>query len=115
MADRGHADANQVVGRQLREHFAIDIIVAECRRVSFEPQPAQPRHNVHAVILGSEERQSLMEEDIPLPFGVPAEALKQAQYRVSSLQAGNDCFQARASTFGQTGNVAFPPKLAIRH
>jgi hypothetical protein len=40
MADRGHADADQVVGRQLRYHFAIDIIVAECRRVLFEPQPA---------------------------------------------------------------------------
>jgi hypothetical protein len=56
MADRGHADADQVVGRQLRQHFAIDIVVPECRRVSFEPQPAQPRHYVHAVILGSEER-----------------------------------------------------------
>ena len=76
MADRGHADADQVVGRQLRQHFAIDIVVAECRRVLFEPQPAQPRRYVHAVILGSEERQPLMDEDIPLPFGLPAAALK---------------------------------------
>jgi hypothetical protein len=60
VADRGHADADQIVGRQLRQHFAIDIVVAECRRVLFEPQPAQPRHYVHAVILGSEERQPLM-------------------------------------------------------
>jgi len=29
-----------VIGRQLRQHFAIDIVVAECRRVLFEPQPA---------------------------------------------------------------------------
>jgi hypothetical protein len=40
VTDRGHADADQVVGRQLRQHFAIDIIVAECRRVLFEPQSA---------------------------------------------------------------------------
>ena len=39
MADRGHADANQVLGRQLRQHFAIDIVVVECGRVLFEPQP----------------------------------------------------------------------------
>jgi hypothetical protein len=37
---RGHADAEEVVGRQLRQHFAIDIVVAECGRVLFEPQPA---------------------------------------------------------------------------
>jgi hypothetical protein len=41
----------------------------------FEPQPAQPRHYV-AAILGSEERQPVMKEDIPLPFGLPAAALK---------------------------------------
>jgi hypothetical protein len=58
MADRGHADADQVGGRQLRQHFAIDIVVAECRRVLFEPQPAQPRHYVHAVILRTKERQA---------------------------------------------------------
>ena len=56
MADRGYADADQVVGRQLRQHFAIDIVVVECARVLFEPQPAQPRCYVHAVILGSEVR-----------------------------------------------------------
>jgi hypothetical protein len=78
MADRGHANADQVVGRQLRQHFAIDIVVAECRRVLFESQPAQPRHCVHAVILGSEERKPLMKEDIPLPFGLPAATLKYA-------------------------------------
>jgi hypothetical protein len=41
---------------KLRQHFAIDTVVAECRRVLFDPQPAQPKHYVHAVILGSEER-----------------------------------------------------------
>ena len=76
MADRGHADAEQVVRCQLPQHFVIDIVVAECRCVSFEPQPAQPRLYIHAVILGSEERQPLVNEDIPLPFGLPAAALK---------------------------------------
>jgi len=42
----------------------------------FKPQPTQPRHYVHAVILGSEERQPLMVDDIPLPFELPAAALK---------------------------------------
>jgi hypothetical protein len=113
MADRGHADADQVVGRQLRQHFVIDIIVAECTRVLFEPQPAQPRHYVHAAILGSEERQPLMKEDIPLPFGLPAAARKYAPCRVSPLQAVNDSFQAWASHSGQIGNVAFPPDAVI--
>ena len=74
MADRGHTDADQVVGRQRRQHLTIDIIVAKCGRVLFEPQPAQPRHYVHAVTLGPRERQPLMEEDIPLSFGVPGQS-----------------------------------------
>jgi hypothetical protein len=76
MADRTHADADQVVGRQLRQRLAIDIVVAEGGRVLFELQPAQPRHYVDAAILGSEERKPLMKEDIRLPFGLPAAALK---------------------------------------
>ena len=76
MADRGHAEADQVLGRQLRQHFAIDIVVAERRLVLFKPQPAQPRRYVHAVILGSEERQPLMDDDIPLPFEPTSAALK---------------------------------------
>ena len=56
MADRGHADADQVVGRQLGQHFGIDIVVAERRHIALKAQPAQPRLYVHAVILGSEER-----------------------------------------------------------
>jgi hypothetical protein len=47
-----------------------------CWLVLFEPQPAQPRRYVRAVILGSEERQPIINEDIPLPFVVPAAALK---------------------------------------
>jgi hypothetical protein len=41
-----------------------DVIVAKKLSVMFEAQPAQPRTYVHAVILGSEERHPLMNEDI---------------------------------------------------
>ena len=47
MADRGHADADQVLGRQLRQNFAIDIVVAECRRIALQAQILQPLRNVH--------------------------------------------------------------------
>jgi len=76
MADRGHTDADQVVGRQRRQHLTVDIIVAKCGRVLFEPQPAQPRHYVHAVILAPRSGSPLTEKHIPLPVGVPAAALK---------------------------------------
>jgi len=39
------------------------------------------------VILGSEERQPLMSEEILLPVDLPAEALKLAWWQVSCLQA----------------------------
>ena len=45
----------QILGRQLRQHLAIDVVVAECGHIVFKAQPAQPRRYVHAVILGSEE------------------------------------------------------------
>jgi hypothetical protein len=35
-----------------------------------------------------------MNEDIPLPSGLPASALEYPPCRVSRLQAVNDCFQA---------------------
>ena len=44
--------------------------------VLFEAQPAQPRGYVHAATLGSEKRQPLMDEDIPLPVDLPAADLK---------------------------------------
>jgi hypothetical protein len=49
---------------------------------------------------GSEERPPLTEEDIPLPFGVPAAALKHAPRRVSGLQTVNDCFSTLGITPG---------------
>jgi hypothetical protein len=57
--------------------------------------PAQPSHYIHAVILGSKERQSLIEKDIRLPFGLPALAHKYAPCWVSRLQAVNERFQAQ--------------------
>jgi hypothetical protein len=50
-----------------------------------------------------------MEEDIPLPFGVPAAALKHAPRRVSQLQAVNDCFSSLGITFRANGECRFPP------
>jgi hypothetical protein len=47
MADRGYADADQVVGRQLRQHLGVDIVVAERLLVLFEPQAVQPGCDVH--------------------------------------------------------------------
>jgi len=40
-----------------------------------------------------------MKDDIPLPFGLPAAALKYAPCRVSRLQAVNDRFQSLGITF----------------
>src|ERR1700730_15160124 len=106
MAARGYADADQVVGRQLRQHLAIDIVVAERRRVLFKPQPAQPRRYVHAVILGSEEGQPLMGDDIPLPFELPAAAPEEA---FLGFRQGMTAFKAWASRAGHIGNGRNPP------
>ena len=57
MADRGDAQLAQILGGQPSQNRIVDVIVAERRRVLFEPQPAQPRHYVHTAILSSEERQ----------------------------------------------------------
>jgi len=54
------------------------------------------------VILGSEERQPLMKEDIPLPFGLPATALICAPCRVM-LQAVNAYRAGSSSPGGPSG------------
>jgi hypothetical protein len=41
------------------------------------------RRDVDAVFLGFEERQPLVNEDIPLPFGLPAVEQRLAQRRVA--------------------------------
>jgi hypothetical protein len=53
-----------------------------------------------------------MKEDIPLPFHLPAAALKYVS--VSRLQAVNDCFRNPGITFRRIRNVAFPPNSAAR-
>ena len=37
MADRTHAEADQIVGGELRYHHGINVILAERLRVLFEP------------------------------------------------------------------------------
>jgi hypothetical protein len=54
-----------------------------------------------------------MREDIPLPFGLPAAALKYAPCQASRPQAVNGCFQAWASHSGQIGNGRNPPEAGI--
>jgi hypothetical protein len=54
VADRGHAKADQVVGRQLGQYFSVDIVVAERRGVALKAQALQSCRCVHALILGCE-------------------------------------------------------------
>jgi hypothetical protein len=55
-------------------------------------------------ILGSEERQPLMDEDIPLTVGLPAVELKWAQRRVSWFKAADDRFEAMGIASQANGN-----------
>jgi hypothetical protein len=71
-----NAQLLQVLCGYPAQDLAIDVIIAKKLGVLFEPQLAQPRRYVHAVILGSEEQQPLMVDDIPLRFELPAAALK---------------------------------------
>src|SRR5262249_45336730 len=56
VADRGHADADQVFRGQLRQHLAVDVIVAERRDIALESQIPQPGRYVHVALLGLEKR-----------------------------------------------------------
>jgi hypothetical protein len=40
MPDRSYTDADQVLGRQPRQHLRVNIILAEGRRVSRKPEAA---------------------------------------------------------------------------
>jgi hypothetical protein len=62
MADKGYAQISEVVSRQLAQDLGVYRVIVECGRVLFEPEPAQPRRYVHAVILGSEERHPPLDE-----------------------------------------------------
>ena len=94
MASKHHAEIFEILRRQLRQLFPIDLVLTERLVVTLKTKAAQPRRYVHAVILGSEERQPLMNEGIPLPVDLPAGALKLAWWQVSLLQAVNDRFNA---------------------
>ena len=63
MPDRGNAKILEILRRQLRQHLPVDLVVAERRRIALKAQTLQPRRYVHAVILGSEERQPLIDDD----------------------------------------------------
>jgi len=76
MPDQGDAEILRILGRQARQDPLVDLVVAERRHIKLKAQILQPRRYVHAVILGSEERQPLTDDDIPLPLELPAVALK---------------------------------------
>ena len=63
MPDQGDTEILQILGRQAREHFFVDLVIAERLVVTLKTKAAQPYRYVHAVILGSEERQPLMDDD----------------------------------------------------
>jgi hypothetical protein len=107
LPDQGDTEILQILGRQAREHVFVDLAIAERLVVTLKTKAAQPYRYVHAVILGSEERQPLMKEHIPLPFGRPT-VLNSAVVGVADFTAVNDCFRAWALYSGQIGNAAFP-------
>src|SRR5438270_6332085 len=47
MADRGYAEAGQIVGRQLRQSLGVDIVVTKRGLVLLEREPAQPFGYIH--------------------------------------------------------------------
>src|SRR5262252_8717575 len=52
VADRCNANLPEILRCQLRQHFPIDLVVAEGRHIAPKAQTLQPRRYVHAVILG---------------------------------------------------------------
>jgi hypothetical protein len=46
MADRGHTDGNQVLGRQVRQDVPVDFAVAERRLVLLKTEPLQPARDI---------------------------------------------------------------------
>ena len=76
MPDQGDTKILEILGRQARQHSLVDLVVAEGRHIALKAQILQPCRYVHAVILGSEARQFLMDDHKPLPFELPAVALR---------------------------------------
>ena len=46
MADRGHADGDQVLSRQVRQDFSVDCVVAERRLVLRKTELLQPTRDI---------------------------------------------------------------------
>ena len=63
MPDQGDTEILQILGRHAREHFFVDLVIAERLVITLKTKAAQPRRYVHAVILDTEERQPLMDDD----------------------------------------------------
>ena len=47
MADRGHADGDQVLGRQVRQDVSVDEIVAECQLVLLKTKLLKPTRDIN--------------------------------------------------------------------
>ena len=52
VASEHHAEILEILRRQLRQRFLIDLVVAESRLIPLEAQASQPRRYVHAPVLG---------------------------------------------------------------
>ena len=63
MATKCHPEILEVLRRELRQHVPIDLVITQRLVVTLKTKAAQPYRYVHAVILGSEERQPLMDDD----------------------------------------------------
>ena len=106
MADRRNANLPEVIRCQLRQHLPIDLVVAEGRHIALKAQTLQPRLYVHAVFLGSAERQLHLFQDIDLPVSLPGAGLKwtlHSEIEGSWLHQAMTAFAARALQVGQIG------------
>ena len=59
MANRCDAQVAQILGRQPAQNLPVDVVGTERRRVFFEPELAQPLHDVHGGALANETEPSV--------------------------------------------------------
>jgi hypothetical protein len=65
-------------------------------------------------VLGSEERQPLASEDIPLPFGLLAVEPEWAQRGLRGFRTSITALEQWASHAGEIGKDTFPPGSAVQ-
>src|ERR1700757_5155525 len=106
VADRCNANLPEILRCQLRQYLPIDLVVAEGRHIALKAQTLQPRLDVHAVILGSEERHLHLFEDIAPPVDLPAAALKSTHRPRSWLRWAMTAFEKTG--IADRGNVRHP-------